>query len=519
MNSFSWRTCCASVLAAVALALSGCDRAGVPPGQDADKAAASTQSKGGASGAGPAAPDPASPEGRLLGQSWSGDLNGMLERRYVRVLVVPDKMNFFFDGTQVRGVTYDVMREFESFLNKKFERTKQPIGMIFVPTRRDEIFRAIADGKGDLAAGNLGISDERRQVVDFSVPVRDKVKVVPVASADAPALKSLDDLAGKTVYVPQSSVFPGLIATLNRKFKSEGKPEIVVQPADENLEPADILEMVNAGIVSLTLSDSLTAEFWAKVFDQIHVYSDLPVIDTGATAWAFRKSSPQLKAAVDEFVSSHREGTAYGNTILRKYLRDTKWAKNATSDAEIKKFNDMVALFRKYGDQANLPYLLVVAQAYQESGLDQSVKSPVGAVGVLQIKPATAAGKPIEVQNVDKLENNVKAGTKYLRFLMDQYYKDEPMDRVTKGLFAIASYNAGPAKIRQLRRKAEEQGLDPNRWFNNVELVAAKEIGRETVQYVANIYKYYLAYKMVTENAASRSKAIKATKAAPSAKR
>jgi len=455
--------------------------------------------------------DPESAEGRLLAKPWSGDLDGMMGRRFIRVLVIPDKMNFFFDGRVMRGVTYDAMREFESVVNVKLKTGATPVGLVFVPVRRDEILQALVAGRGDIAAGNLGISADRQRLVDFSDPLRDNVKVIPVGGPDAPPMTRLDDLSGKTVYVPASSVFPGLVASLNERFKKEGKPPVVVQAADENLEPADILEMVNAGIVPMTLSDSVTAEFWAKVFDRLHPYPDLPLVDTGATGWAFRKNSPKLKAIVNDFVGDHRVGTVFGNMVLRKYLASTKWVKNATSESERKKFNEMVGLFRKYGDQYDLPYLLVVAQAYQESALNPKVRSPAGAVGVMQIKPSTAAAKPIEIRNVTRLDKNIEAGTKYLRFLVDQYYKDEPMPRVEQGLFAIASYNAGPTRIRELRRKAAAQSLDPNRWFNNVELVAAQEIGRETVQYVANIYKYYLAYKMLEDTRAAKT-GVAATK-------
>jgi len=494
------------------MVLPGCGRSMPPPsGQDVPLSA---ESRGGRAEADRMPLDPDAPEARLLAQNWIGDLDGMLERRYLRVLVIPDKMNFFFDGSQMRGITYEAMREFEAFLNKKFERAKAPVGLIFVPVRRDEILQALVAGHGDIAAAGLARSEEREKVVDFSHPVRDHIKVIPVGGPDSPPMQHLEDLAGKTVYLPASSVLPGLVASLNRRLQADGRPPIVVEDADENLEPSDILEMVNAGLVPLTLSDSLTAEFWAKVFEHLHPYSDLPLTDAGATGWAFRKESPKLKAIVNEFITDHREGSAFGNTVLRKYLGSTKWAKNAVAGRELEKFNEMLTLFRKYGMRHDLPYLLVAAQAYQESGLNQSARSPVGAVGVLQIKPSTALGKPIEVRNVEELENNIKAGTRYLRFLIDQYYEKEPMDRTTKGLFAVASYNAGPARIRELRRKAQAQGLDPNRWFNNVELVAAKEIGRETVQYVANIYKYYLAYKMVTERTAGRAKVVNAIKPA-----
>ena len=119
---------------------------------------------------------------------------------------------------------------------------------------------------------------------------------------------------------------------------------------------------------------------------------------------------------------------------------------------------------------------------------------------VMQIKPSTAAADPINVLGVDKsAEKNIQAGVKYLRFIADRYYKNEPMDRLNKGLFSMASYNAGPARIAALRRKASNIQLDPNQWFGNVEVVAARETGRETVQYVANIYKYYIAYTLIEE--------------------
>jgi membrane-bound lytic murein transglycosylase MltF len=181
--------------------------------------------------------------------------------------------------------------------------------------------------------------------------------------------------------------------------------------------------------------------------------------------------------------------------------------KNAAAEADMARFQQTVDFFRRYGDQYDLPWLLVAAQAYQESGIDQSKRSPVGAVGVMQIKPSTAEGSPIFIKGVDAdMERNIEAGAKYLRFIVDQYYADEPMDRVNKGLFAVASYNAGPARIAGLRREAAKMGLDPNRWFGNVEVVAAKRIGRETVTYVSNIYKYYVTYQLAVAEAEAKRK-------------
>jgi membrane-bound lytic murein transglycosylase MltF len=171
-----------------------------------------------------------------------------------------------------------------------------------------------------------------------------------------------------------------------------------------------------------------------------------------------------------------------------------------------------VELFKKYGDQYQLDYLLMAAQGYQESRLDQGVKSPVGAVGVMQVMPATA--KDLDVGDIRQLEPNIHAGVKYMRWVVDEYFKDEPMTPLDKGLFAFASYNAGPGRIRQLRREAEKRGLDPNVWFGNVEQIASERIGRETVTYVSNIYKYYVAYRLVAEERERRAAAKEQLEAA-----
>jgi len=148
---------------------------------------------------------------------------------------------------------------------------------------------------------------------------------------------------------------------------------------------------------------------------------------------------------------------------------------------------------------------LMAAQGYQESQLNQEAKSAVGAIGVMQVMPAT--GKDLAVGDINKVEPNIHAGVKYFRFMMDEFYKDEPMDDVNKGLMTLASYNAGPGRIRQLRRETEKRGLNPNVWFGNVERVVSERIGRETVTYVSNIYKYYIAYRLTLEREAARDRA------------
>ena len=281
-----------------------------------------------------------------------------------------------------------------------------------------------------------------------------------------------------------------------------------MRAAPENLEDEDLLEMANAGLIGITVVDNYLADFWKQVFPDLTLHDTVAVRTGGKLAVAIRKDSPQLAAGLNAIIDEHGLGTTFGNMMEKRYLQSTKYVKNATSEAERRKFLEIVDLFKKYGDQYELDYLLMAAQGFQESGLDQGVKSRVGAVGVMQVMPAT--GKELSVGDISQLEPNIHAGVKYIRFVMDEYFKDEPMTQVDKALFAFASYNAGPGRIRQLRREAEKRGLDPNVWFGNVEQLASERIGRETVTYVSNIYKYYVAYRLFVEGRERREAAKEA---------
>jgi membrane-bound lytic murein transglycosylase MltF len=276
--------------------------------------------------------------------------------------------------------------------------------------------------------------------------------------------------------------------------------------------------MVDAGILPITITKTLYGEFWKQVYDKLTVYDNLTVRDAADIAWAIRRDTPKLKKVVNDFVRTHRAGTAFGNVLLKRYLGNAERLKNPATDEDLRRFRAAAASFKKYAGQYDFDWLVIAAQSYQESRIDQSVTSSAGAVGVMQIKPSTAA--EVGVPNVNDLDGNIHAGVKYIRFLVDRYYKDEPIDRLNRGLFAFASYNAGPAKVRRMRAKAKEMGLNPNVWFNNVELVAGQVIGRETVDYVSNIYKYYTAYKaIVTQRELRNRRAATAAQAPPSGTR
>jgi membrane-bound lytic murein transglycosylase MltF len=454
-------------------------------------------------------PEPTDPSlvERIKREKWTGDLSGMVERRYIRALVTYNRSYYFYNGAEPRGISYETLKEFEKFLNDKLGTGNRQVNVLFIPVQRGDLIQGLIDGRGDIAASNIAITPEGLALADYSDPIREDVRNVVVTGPSAPALTSLHDLGGKEVFVRKLSRYWSMLTRLNEELKRSGKPEVILNAADENLEDEDILEMVNAGIIGITVVDSLIGELWAKVFDRLTLHPNITLSPNVNIGWVFRKNSPELTAVVNEFVRDHKIGTSFGNTLLRRYFQDTKWIVNSTTPEEMKKFKASVEYFKKYSRQYGFDWLMVAAQAYQESRLDQSARSSVGAVGVMQIKPATAAGSPINITEVEKLEANIHAGVKYIRFMMDEYFKDESLDRINKGLFAFASYNAGPNKIAKLRKQAAAEGLDPNKWFNNVEVVVDREIGHETVTYVSNIYKYYVAFKLVTEREAQRKPA------------
>jgi membrane-bound lytic murein transglycosylase MltF len=435
----------------------------------------------------------------LSQQPWSGDLDGMAQRHLIRVLVPYSRTLYFVDlgGTQ-RGISYDFMRAFEEELNAGSSKAHQRIHVVFIPVARDRLLPLLLQGYGDVVAANLTVTPERESLVDFTAPAAHDVKEVIVTGPGAPPLGSIDDLAGKEIYVSRATSYYGSLEALDQNFRRAGKAPLRLREAPGHFETEDVLEMANAGLVKIVVADQYLADLWRQVYGNLVVRPDLVVHDKGEIAFAVRKHSPLLKRRIDAFTATHGEGTVFGNVTLQKYLHQTRWVKNATSEEELAKFHRLVELFQKYGRQYDVDWLLMAAQGYQESQLDQDRHSAVGAIGVMQVMPET--GEKLGVGDVHELEPNIHAGVKYLRFILDEYFTGEPIDSLNKILFAFASYNAGPNKIRALRREAGERGLDPNVWFDNVEQVAADRIGRETVQYVANIYKYYIAYSLVQEN-------------------
>lgn len=428
---------------------------------------------------------------------WTGDLDTMIERRIIRVLVPYSRSLYFNDRGHERGLTADSVREFERWINKKYKKQlkNRPITVYMIPTTRDKMLPEVVSGLGDIAAGNLTVTEERLKTVDFAAP-EEQVgnREVVVTGPASPAISAADDLAGKTVHARKASSYHESLMALNGRFGKEGKPSVKIVLVPDALEDEDMMEMVNAGLLSAIVVDEWKAKMWAQILPKVKVNGGAVIREGGKIGWVIRKGSPKLKEALLVFGKGILKANSVTAARLAQYMKRVRQIKNPTGTAEWKRFEQTLALFEKYGGKYHFDPLMLAAQGFQESRLDQKARSPAGAVGVMQVLPST--GEEMRVGDIRVAEANIHAGSKYMDQLMGKYFPDANFEGDNRTLFAFASYNAGPGNIKKMRKEAERQGFDPNQWFNHVEIVTARKIGMETTTYVRNIFKYYTAYKL-----------------------
>ena len=445
----------------------------------------------------------------IANKPWAGDFDKMLERRMIRVYAPFSRSLYFNDKGRERGIAVELVRDWERYLNVKYakELGKRPLTIYIAPATRDKLLPYLSEGLADVSIGNLTVTEERLKEVDF-IPgdeSRRTINEVIVTGPKSPELKSLDDLSGKRVHVRKASSYYDSLQKENERFKRDGKPEIQLILVPDSLEDEDMMEMLGAGLIELLVVDDWKAHMWAQVLPKVKVRTDLVLRADAKTGWAIRKASPKLAAEIDDFFRNWAMKQGVADYRMNSYMKQVKELKDPTASAEYKRFQQTLALFDKYGKQYGFDPLMLAAQGYQESQLNQNAKSHVGAIGVMQLMPAT--GEQMKVGDIHVTESNIHAGAKYMDKLMSGYFPDAKFSEGNRPLFAFASYNCGPGNVAKARREAAKRGLDPDKWFNNVELVVAEKIGTETTTYVRNIYKYYIAYKLTLDAQADATKA------------
>ena len=427
--------------------------------------------------------------------AFTGDLSEIIERRRLRVLVSYSLSNYFLDLGTEHGFEYELLSKYDEGLNQGRPLSKR-IVVVFIPVPLEKLLDELRAGHGDLAAGGLTITEHRREQVAFTKPYIPNVREIVVSGPGAPQIGTLDDLSGHKVWVRAGSSYAGHLKSLSARLTASGASPIEVIEAPDSLTTEDILEMVNAGIFKLTVADQHIANAWAGVLTDLRVHENLAVHSGGSIAWAVRKDNPELRASLDTFIGKHKKGTLLGNILFNRYFKGSKWIANPIIEDHQERLEQLRGVFQKYGKMYGFDWLALGAVGFQESRLDQSRRSKAGAVGIMQMKPSTAADKNVAITPIDTVDKNVHAGAKYLAFLRDRYFSDPEIPDLARFDFTLAAYNAGPSRIAGLRREAAQKGYDPNLWFSNVEIIAATRVGSETVRYVANINKYYMAYTM-----------------------
>ena len=440
----------------------------------------------------------------------TGDFDTMLERRAIRVNVPFSRTLYYVDKGTERGYSAEMVRDFERWLNTRHAKQlgKRPLTVFVIVATRDKLFTNLREGHADIAVGALGVTSERDKLVDFvSPPDMPKAREILVTGPQAPPIASVDDLSGKRIHVRKSSTYHESLVALNQRFSNEGKPPAILVLVPEALEDDDMMEMTNAGLVDAMVTADWAARLWAPVLPKLQVHDDIALRGETGIGWAIREGSPQLAAEINEFYASWIKKQRLVETRLAQHMKRIKQIRNPTRGDDYTRFQQTVALFEKYGEQYGFDPLMLAAQGYQESRLDQKAKSPVGAIGVMQLMPAT--GEELKVGDVRVTEPNIHAGAKYMDRLLTRYFADAHFTPQDRTLFAFASYNAGPGNMSKMRKEAARRGLDPDVWFNNVEIVTAEKIGIETTTYVRNIFKYYVAYKLETTARAELERAKK----------
>jgi membrane-bound lytic murein transglycosylase MltF len=425
-----------------------------------------------------------------------GDLDSMIARRYIRVLVPYSKTYYYVEGMKRYGLAYELLNLFEKELNRQLKFNPSRVRVIFIPVSREHILPLLTAGYADMIASGYTITPGREKLIDFSLPTVTGIKDILVGGPSAPTIRSIADLSGRHIYVRENSSYQESLIRLNDSLRRTGLKPLYIEFIGPYLEAEDILEMVNEGLIPFTIISEDLGKLWSSVYSKLKVYAGIAVDNNVSYGWAFRKNSPKLKAAVNKFIPTIRKGSMIGNMIYDKWLKNKGRLRNAQSVEALSDLNNFRTLFKKYGVTYSLDWLLLSAQAFQESQLKQETVSHAGAVGLMQVLPSTASSPPISIPEIRRsVDNNVHAGAKYMRYLIDNYFAGEQMDSLNRHLFALAAYNAGPGNLRKLRREASEKGMNANEWFNSVEILAAHHIGTEPVQYVSNIYKYYRAYQ------------------------
>lgn len=421
------------------------------------------------------------------------DLPQLLKDRQITVLVVNHPAYYFLAHSRPRGIAYDMMREYEGIINDYyFRNSKLKLNIIFKPVASADIINLLEQGQGDIAIGPLIPTKQDKDKVTFTKPLYNDHRLILLSHNSTQTYQDIAQLSGKAIWVRRNSIYHHKLLEVNQRIVAQQKLPITINLVGAEIEDYELLDMLDNQQIFMTMISSHSMRLWKKIYRNIKIHSELVIENDLASNWAVQKDTPKLLASLNRFIKNHKKGSKLGNILHRRYLVTHPWLNKIFYEKFEQRYRVTTKIIQKYAKQYNFDWQLILAQAYQESHLNQNAVSHRGAVGVMQVLPSTAQEPYININDLTNIDSNIHAGIKYLHFMQQRYFNSagiEPLDSI---LLTFAAYNAGPAKMRRIRNKAKAKGLNPNIWFNNVEKITAEVVGRETVVYVNNIYKFYL---------------------------
>jgi len=430
-------------------------------------------------------------------EQHTADLDSMLKRKVIRVLVVNSKAFYGIEKGKKTGIYNDAIMALEKQINTNYPHANKHIKtkLIPIPVTRAMLIPALNAGYGDVAIADNTITKRRADQIAFSDPFASGINEILVTNTSLKGINAFEDLSGKEVYVKPSMSYMDSLLQVSETLVHKGLDPIVIRALPEALESEDILELLNDGLIGITIMDDYKVKMWSTVYEKLILHEEITFREDADVAVMVRKNNPKLLAELNAFIETKRVGDAFAKVATEKYFESKRYKKLNRSGISKKKFHSLQKTFQKYAEKYELDPLMLMAQAYQESKLHERARSHAGARGIMQLMPATA--REMNVGSIFNTDANIHAGVKYHKKLQDHYFNDENINKEDRSLFIFAGYNAGPNRINRFRKIAKERGLDPNKWFGNVELIAAEKIGRETVHYIQNIYNYYVVYTMM----------------------
>ena len=428
---------------------------------------------------------------------WSGSYSEMLQRGEIRLAVPYDRTIYVNDKGTPRGLAVEVSKGLAKWINTKYasQLKGKAVSIKMVPVVGIDLLNSVTSGRADIALGDIGLYEPIPNAQNLLINhASEAEQEVLVTGPSSPVLQKAADLSGQTVYGSRNTNFHTTLSALNKELKRDGKlPVNLISPLGD-LDEEDLLEMLNAGLISYVIIGDWKFKLWQSIYKNIVVHENLSAKDAGWAGWVVRANNQDLNQDLQSFYQSDDFKKSRSAFRQEDYKEHLKGLKDPIDKTAWTRFESMRPLFEKYGAEYKLNPLFIASLGFQETLLNQSAVSAVGAVGVMQLMPAT--GMSLGVGDIHLLEPNIHAGADYMNQLISKYFPDAQFDGNNRSLFAVASYNIGPNNVAKARDQAKQLGFDPNRWFGNVEFIATERMGYEPMIYVRNVYKYYISYRL-----------------------